>query len=218
MALFLFATSPEPRAVTPIVLGPGAALLPGFALATEDAVLVSLARVIDASPLRNMETPGGHRMSVAMTNCGSLGWVSDRSGYRYVQADPATGKTWPTMPEAFVLLATLAAERAGYPGFIPNACLLNRYEIGTKLNLHQDRNEGDFTKPIVSVSLGLPATFLFGGERRTDPVTKIQVQHGDVAVWGGQSRLRFHGVAPIKRGEHIRLGSVRYNITFRFAG
>ena len=163
-----------------------------------------------------METPGGHRMSVAMTNCGELGWVSERSGYRYARTDPETGSVWPPMPEAFLLLATSAADRAGYPGFEPNACLMNRYEVGTKLSLHQDKNEGDFTKPIVSVSLGLPATFLFGGERRSDPVTRTNLQYGDVAVWGGPSRPRFHGVAPIKRGQHVRLGSVRYNLTFRF--
>jgi DNA oxidative demethylase len=214
MTLPLFETHSEPGVET--VLGPGATLLPAFALASEEAILSSLAGLIETSPLRHMETPGGHRMSVAMTNCGGLGWVSDRSGYRYTRTDPETGSAWPSMPEAFLLLAASAADRAGYAGFAPNACLVNRYEVGSRLTLHQDKNEGDFTKPIVSVSLGLAASFLFGGERRSDPVTRINLQHGDVAVWGGSSRLRFHGIAPIKRGQHVRLGSVRYNLTFRF--
>ena len=219
MTLPLFDTdSSGPRSDAPVALGPGATLLPGFALASEEALLSSLAEVIQTSPLRHMETPGGHRMSVAMSNCGDLGWVSERSGYRYARTDPQTGRNWPPMPEVFLELAASAADRAGYAGFAPNACLVNRYEIGGRLTLHQDKNEGDFTKPIVSVSLGLPATFLFGGEQRTDPVTKTNLEHGDVAVWGGRSRLRFHGVAPIKRGQHRQLGPVRYNLTFRFVG
>ncbi len=216
MALSLFDAHSDPRTDSPIVLGPGAALLPAFALASEEAILSALNDVIQASPLRHMETPSGHRMSVAMTNCGDLGWVSSRSGYRYTSIDPETGRAWPPMPEAFLSLASSAAERAGFSGFAPNGCLVNRYEVGARLTLHQDKDEGDFTQPIVSVSLGLPASFLFGGERRSDPVTKIILEHGDVVVWGGPSRLWFHGVGPIKRGQHPRLGSVRYNLTFRF--
>lgn len=218
MTLPLFDAHPEPGTTTAVVLGPGAALLPGFALAAEESLLASLDGVIEASPLRHMETPGGHRMSVAMTNCGELGWVSSRSGYRYASTDPETGRDWPPMPEGFLLLAQSAADRAGFPGFVPNACLVNRYEVGAKMTLHQDKDEGDFTQPIVSVSLGLPASFLFGGERRTDAPAKIHLQHGDVVVWGGPTRLRFHGVAPVKRGQHPRLGPVRYNLTFRFVG
>jgi alkylated DNA repair protein (DNA oxidative demethylase) len=216
MTLPLFDAHSEPGTDAPVVLGPGAALLPGFALVSEEAVLTALNGVIQAAPLRHMETPGGHRMSVGMTNCGGLGWVSSRSGYRYSSTDPETGRAWPPMPEAFLFLASSAADRAGFAGFAPNACLVNCYDVGARLTQHQDKDEGDFTQPIVSVSLGLPATFLFGGERRTDPVTRIGVEHGDVVVWGGPSRLWFHGVAPVKRGQHPRLGSVRYNLTFRF--
>jgi alkylated DNA repair protein (DNA oxidative demethylase) len=219
MTLPLFDTdNSEPRENEPVSLGLGATLLPGFALVSEEEILSSLTEVIQTSPLRHMETPGGHRMSVAMTNCGDLGWVSDRSGYRYTRTDPETGRDWSPMPEVFLGLANLAAERAGYAGFAPNACLVNRYEVGARLTLHQDRNEGDFTKPIVSVSLGLPATFLFGGDKRADPVTRTNLQHGDIAVWGGPARLRFHGVASIKRGQHEQLGPVRYNLTFRLVG
>lgn len=219
MTLPLFDTdNSEPRENAPVTLGLGATLLPGFALVSEGAILSSLTEVIQTSPLRHMETPGGHRMSVAMTNCGDLGWVSDRSGYRYTRTDPETGLDWPPMPVVFLKLAISAAGRAGYAGFAPNACLVNRYDVGARLTLHQDKNEGDFTKPIVSVSLGLPATFLFGGDKRADPVTRTNLQHGDIAVWGGPARLRFHGVAPIKRGQHEQLGPVRYNLTFRFVG
>ena len=212
----LFHTHSEPGTDSPVVLGPGAALLPRFALRSEELILSALENVIQAAPLRHMETPGGHRMSVAMTNCGALGWVTSRSGYRYTSIDPETGREWPPMPDAFLFLAGSAAEHAGFAGFAPNGCLVNRYDVGAKLSLHQDKDEGDFTQPIVSVSLGLPATFLFGRERRSDPVTRISLEHGDVVVWGGPSRLWFHGVGPIKRGQHPRLGSVRYNLTFRF--
>jgi alkylated DNA repair protein (DNA oxidative demethylase) len=216
MTLPLFDTYPVPGTNHPVILAPGATLLREFALLTEETLLASLASVIEASPLRHMETPGGHRMSVAMTNCGELGWISSSSGYRYADTDPETGRDWPSMPEAFLSLAHSAAESGGFAGFMPNACLVNRYDVGAKLTLHQDKDEGDFTQPIVSVSLGLPATFLFGGEHRTDPVTRIGLRHGDVVVWGGPSRLRFHGIAPIKRGQHPQWGSVRYNLTFRF--
>ena len=218
MTFPLFEALSGPGTDDPVALGPGAILLRGYALSFDERLLSSLADVIAAAPLRHMETPGGHRMSVAMTNSGALGWVSSRSGYRYATADPETGHAWPPMPEVFLSLASSAAQHGGFGGFVPNACLVNRYDVGARLTLHQDRNEGDFTKPIVSVSLGLPATFLFGGDRRTDPVSRIPIQHGDVAVWGGQARLRFHGVAPIKRGQHPRLGSLRYNLTFRFVG
>lgn len=156
-------------------------------------------------------------MSVGMTNCGSLGWVTDRRGYRYEAEDPLSGQPWPAMPPVFRELAEQAAHQAGYPEFRPDACLINRYEPKAKMSLHQDKDEADFAQPIVSVSLGLPATFQFGGMHRSDPVAKIQLNHGDVVVWGGVDRLRYHGILPLKSGEHPRLGAVRVNLTFRRA-
>jgi alkylated DNA repair protein (DNA oxidative demethylase) len=153
-----------------------------------------------------------------MTNCGHLGWISDKSGYSYSAVDPESGKTWPAMPAPFLRLATNAASEAGFSGFVPNACLINRYEAGTKLSLHQDKDEKDFSQPIVSVSLGIPAVFLFGGLKRTDKTQRFVVQHGDVIVWGGPSRLRYHGILPVKEGKHPLLGSYRVNLTFRKAG
>jgi alkylated DNA repair protein (DNA oxidative demethylase) len=164
-----------------------------------------------------MVTPGGHRMSVAMTNCGDAGWVTDRTGYRYDANDPETGKPWPPMPAGFRDLAVRAAAEAGFAGFVPDACLINLYEPGAKLSLHQDRNERVRDAPIVSVSLGLPATFLFGGLKRTDPQRRLALQHGDVVVWGGPSRLAYHGVMPLKDGEHPALGRRRVNLTLRKA-
>ena len=202
--------------VTP--LAAGASLLRGFALAHEDALVDSVSEVIAAASLRHMLTPGGFRMSVAMTNCGALGWVSDAHGYRYDACDPDGGRPWPAMPVAFMELATQASARAGFAGFVPDACLVNRYDAGARLTLHQDRNERDFDAPIVSVSLGLPATFLFGGLRRAERPLHLPLRHGDVVVWGGPSRLRYHGVAAIKPGRHPRLGDCRINLTFRKAG
>lgn len=164
-----------------------------------------------------MYTPGGLRMSVAMTNCGTLGWVTDNRGYRYQTIDPNTGNPWPAMPAAFLALAQDAAKQAGFRNFIPDACLINRYEPGARMTLHQDKNERDFHQPIVSVSLGLPATFLFGGDTRNQRPTRVALEHGDVVVWGGPARLRFHGVLPIKDGEHPTLGRHRINLTFRKA-
>ena len=195
----------------------GAVLLRGKALPLEDELLAALNGITAASPFRHMVTPGGFTMSVAMTNCGVAGWVTDRTGYRYDRNDPETGKPWPEMPASFLQLATEAATEAGYPDFVPDACLINRYEPGARLSLHQDKNERDFADPIVSVSLGLPATFQFGGLKRTDPITKYALHHGDVAVWGGPSRLFYHGVPTLKDGEHPRLGRMRLNLTFRGA-
>jgi alkylated DNA repair protein (DNA oxidative demethylase) len=198
-------------------LAPGATLLGAFAAAEEEALLAALADVAAEAPFRQMITPGGFRMSVAMSNCGSAGWVTDRSGYRYDAADPVTGRAWPAMPRAFRDLATRAAAAAGYPGFAPDSCLVNRYEPGTRLSLHQDRNERDYDAPIVSVSLGLPAMFLFGGLARSDSYRRIPLSSGDVVVWGGPSRLVFHGVAPLADGTHPLTGGVRFNLTFRKA-
>jgi alkylated DNA repair protein (DNA oxidative demethylase) len=198
-------------------IGLGAVLLRGHALPHEAEILAGVETVIAAAPLRQMVTPGGYTMSVAMTTCGAVGWVSDRKGYRYSPTDPQSGKPWPPMPAAFLQLAAEAAAASGYPDFTPDSCLINRYEPGTRLSLHQDQDERDFTQPIVSVSLGLPATFQFGGPKRTDPTAKYRVQHGDVAVWGGPSRLFFHGVAALKEGWHPLLGRKRLNLTFRRA-
>jgi len=206
----LFAQSRE-------TMAEGAVLLRGFALPYETEILSGIQSVTAAAPFRNMVTPGGFTMSVAMTTCGTVGWVTDRSGYRYSPTDPVTGRPWPAMPAAFLQLAAKAAAEAGYSGFQPDSCLINRYEPGIRLSLHQDQDEADFSQPIVSVSLGLPATFQFGGPKRTDPTAKYRMQHGDVAVWGGPSRLFFHGVASLKDGEHPLLGRKRINLTFRRA-
>jgi alkylated DNA repair protein (DNA oxidative demethylase) len=198
-------------------LEPGATILHGFALRDETALLAALHDVSAIAPFRHMITPGGFRMSVAMTNCGALGWVTDRKGYRYDRIDPESGRNWPAMPEPFLKLATSAAEEAGFHSFLPDACLINRYEPGTRLSLHQDKDERDFSQPIVSVSLGLPAVFLFGGEERSDKTRRIPVVHGDVVVWGGPARLRYHGVMPLKKGFHPVVGGYRFNLTFRKA-
>jgi alkylated DNA repair protein (DNA oxidative demethylase) len=199
-------------------LAPGACLLPGFALDAAGTLLDAAEAVFAAAPPRRWLTPGGRRMAVAMSNCGALGWISDTRGYRYGALDPDSGAPWPAMPAALRELAARAAAAAGFAGFLPDACLLNRYEPGTRLSLHQDRDEQDFTQPIVSVSLGLPAVFLFGGLGRADPVQRLRLAHGDVLVWGGPSRLRYHGVAPLAPGRHERLGALRLNLTFRRAG
>lgn len=200
------------------LLDDGVVLLHGFALAEQDAVLGAVNAVIAAAALRHMTTPGGFRMSVAITNCGHLGWVSDRSGYRYSSLDPETAQSWPALPNALLALAQSAAAQAGYANFTPDACLINRYVPGARMTLHQDRNEKDFSHPIVSVSLGLPAMFQLGGLQRSDKTLRVPLQHGDVLVWGGASRLRFHGVLPLKAGWHERLGEQRINLTFRRAG
>ncbi len=195
----------------------GAVLLRGFAKAFEAELIADLRKIVEHAPFRHMVTPGGHQMSVAMTNCGRIGWVTDRSGYRYDAGDPETAKPWPAMPPSFCRLAGEAADRAGFSGFAPDACLINRYQPGAKMSLHQDKDELDFGAPIVSVSLGLPAIFLFGGLKRSDRPRRFRLQHGDVVVWGGPARLVFHGVAPLADGEHPLLGVQRINLTFRKA-
>ena len=195
----------------------GAVLLRGFARPREGDVIAALRAIEAQAPFRHMNTPGGHQMSVAMTNCGGLGWVTDRSGYRYDAVDPESGKAWPAMPPAFRALAEQAADHAGFTGFAPDACLINRYQPGARMSLHQDRDEQNFGQPIVSVSLGLPAVFLFGGLRRSDKPQRYRLTHGDVVVWGGPSRLFFHGIAPLADGEHALMGRQRINLTFRRA-
>ena len=198
-------------------LAPGAMVLRGFAKPRAMALLAAVAQVETAAPFRHLVTPGGLRMSVAMTNCGNVGWVSDRHGYRYDAVDPESGRPWPPMPAVLAELAADAAQAAGYPAFEPDACLINRYLPGTRLSLHQDRDEQDLRVPIVSVSLGVPAVFLFGGLRRAERAVRIRLAHGDVVVWGGPSRLAFHGVAPLGEGDHPLTGKARINLTFRKA-
>ena len=194
-----------------------AVLLRGFARPVEAELIAALRAIEAQAPFRRMVTPGGHQMSVAMTNCGPYGWVTDRSGYRYDGIDPDSGKAWPAMPPVFCELARAAATEAGFDGFSPDACLINRYEPGAKMSLHQDKDERDFGAPIVSVSLGLPAIFLFGGLKRSEKPRRYRLAHGDVVVWGGPSRLFFHGVAPLADGEHPMLPRQRINLTFRKA-
>jgi alkylated DNA repair protein (DNA oxidative demethylase) len=198
-------------------LDEGAVLLRGLAR-TEVADLVAAVEAIAAvSPFRHMVTPGGFRMSVAMTSCGEVGWITDRSGYRYSPLDPVTGAPWPAMPALFCSLAARAAAFGGFAGFVPDACLINRYEPETKLSLHRDEDERDLGAPVVSVSLGLPATFLWGGLSRKDRPARIRLDSGDVVVWGGPARLVYHGIAPLAEGEHPATGRSRINLTFRKA-
>lgn len=199
-------------------LAPGAVLLRGFALAAAPALLRDVQRITDQAPWRHLVTPGGFRMSVAMSNCGALGWISDRTGYRYDTVDPLSGAPWPALPESFLQMARDAAAAAGYDAFVPDACLVNRYEPGARLSLHQDRDERDYGAPIVSVSLGLPAVFLFGGAERSDRTRRVSLVHGDVVVWGGPARLHHHAVLPLADGEHPATGRFRINLTFRKAG
>lgn len=196
-------------------LGQQAWLLHGFALPFADALLAGIEAIAAAAPFRRLVTPGGHGMQVAMTNCGTFGWCSDRRGYRYERCDPISGQPWPALPDAFLQLARAAAAAAGFDGYVPDACLVNRYAPGTRLSLHQDRDEDDRVAPIVSVSLGLPATFLFGGFARADRTVRMPLAHGDVVVWGGVDRMRFHGVLPVPPGRDARTGDVRLNLTFR---
>lgn len=198
-------------------LGPGTVFFPGLALAAAPSIVEAIGRIAAAAPFRHMQTPGGQAMSVAMTNCGPLGWVSDRAGYRYQATDPASGKPWPALPESFRQLAGEAAALAGFAGFAPDACLINRYLPGARMSLHQDRDERDLNQPIVSVSLGLPVVFQLAGGTRTGPRLNLPLAHGDVLVWGGPDRLRYHGVRPLAAGEHPLTGACRYNLTFRRA-
>jgi len=199
-------------------LAPGAILLRGFVAPREAAILPALWKIVEQAPFRHMITQGGFRMSVAMTNCGALGWVTDRTGYRYDSLDPASGLPWPAMPPVFTELAARAASQAGFSAFVPDACLVNRYEPGAKMSLHQDKDEQDFTQPIVSVSLGISAVFLFGGCKRTDKAQRVKLSHGDIVVWGGPARLRYHGVLALKEAHHPLVGGCRINLTFRKAG
>jgi alkylated DNA repair protein (DNA oxidative demethylase) len=209
--LELFAAEREPK----ITLGEGITLLRGFA---DTAKLFPLIlRIAESAPFRHLVTPGGQTMSVAMTNCGPVGWTSDRTGYRYSSRDPLTSRDWPRMPEEFERLALDAATAGGFPKFVPDACLINRYEPGARLTAHRDADEQNFAQPIVSVSLGLPASFAFYGLTRGGKGRSVALTDGDVLVWGGPSRLVYHAVRPVKPGQHPLTGGFRYNLTFRHA-
>ncbi len=193
-------------------------LLKAFALENENSLLNDLQDILKLAPPTRMMTKMGFKMSAAMTNCGALGWVSDCTGYRYDALNPTTKMPWPAMPQSFLTLAENAANAAGFQHFLPDACLINQYQVGASMGLHQDKNELDLTQPIVSVSLGIAATFIFGGLKRTDKTMKIPVVHGDVVVWGGADRLKYHGILPLKPAHHPKLGACRINLTFRQAG
>ena len=193
----------------------GAVILRGFATSEAFALIDAVTQIARQAAFRHLITPGGYTMSVAMTNCGRLGWVSDRTGYRYTPVDPDTAASWPAMPAAFLDIAVRAAAEAGFANYDPDACLINRYVPGAKLSLHQDRDEKDVWAPIVSVSLGLPAVFLWGGKRRSDPVRRLHLESGDIVVWGGPARFVYHGVQPLKEGQHPLTGAARINLTFR---
>jgi DNA oxidative demethylase len=212
-AMTLFDDEIRPPSREP--LEEGAVLLRAFASPIAAELVTAIGQIAESAPFRHLVVPGGHTMSVAMTNCGRVGWVSDRSGYRYDPVDPDTGLRWPALPEVFLDLAVRAAAEGGFPNYDPDACLINRYASGAKLGLHQDRDEKDQWAPIVSVSLGVPATFLWGGKKRGDPVRRFRLESGDVAVWGGPARFVYHGVSPVKAAEHPLTGDVRLNLTFR---
>jgi len=215
MTLDLFAgLPPKPERQDP---APGVVLFKARLAATAEELLSPLNLVLEQAPLRHMRTPGGQTMSVAMSNCGPLGWVTDRHGYRYAPLDPERNQPWPPMPTLLHGAAEEAASEAGFPNFDPDACLINRYDPGARMSLHQDKDEADFSQPIVSFSFGLPAVFLLGGWQRSDPTLKLYLEHGDVLVWGGPARMRFHGVQPIKPGHHPQVGDFRLNLTFRRA-
>jgi alkylated DNA repair protein (DNA oxidative demethylase) len=215
MTLDLF---PHQTFIAPEAIGPNAFVLRNFATPYVEELLSAINTLEKQAAFRNMATPGGFIMSVAITNCGRLGWTTDQHGYRYSPTDPDTGQPWPPMPATFRKLAKEAAAESGFADFEPDACLVNRYLAGSRLSLHQDKDEHDFNAPIVSVSLGMPAVFLFGGRKRTDKAARIPLMHGDVVVWGGVDRLRYHGVLPLKENPHPLLGTQRVNLTFRKAG
>jgi alkylated DNA repair protein (DNA oxidative demethylase) len=199
-------------------LSEGAILFHGRVAEQAESIVDTIREIQDQAPFRHLVTPGGHKMSVSMTSCGDLGWMSDRKGYRYTASDPRSDHRWPPMPALFVELARAAADDAGFDDYTPDACLINRYRPGAKLSLHQDKDERDYSHPVVSFSLGLPATFLWGGFRRADKPKRLLLEHGDVLVWGGPDRLRYHGILPLPEGEHPLLGTQRINLTFRKAG
>ena len=208
----------EPQPASTLQIGPQSWLFRGLALPLIERLLPALNETLSGAPFRHMVTPGGHTMSAALSSCGPLGWVTDPHGYRYSHTNPQTGQSWPSMPDIFLELAQDAAQKAGFADFVPDACLINRYVPGAKMSLHQDKDEHDHRWPVVSVSLGIPAIFQFGGLQRSDRPERISLFHGDVVVWGGEDRLRFHGILPVKPAVHPQLGEQRINLTFRKAG
>ncbi len=214
----LFDDLPLPSEDRHSMIAPGAVLLRGLGREGDVNILQAVESVIAQAPLRHLQTPGGYRMSVQTTRCGSMGWVSEPDGYRYAAQQPDTQQPWPAMPQCLMDFALRAALDAGYPDFVPDSCLINQYLPGTKMGLHQDRDERDLRAPVVSLSLGLPAVFLFGGLQRTGKTQRYRLAHGDVVVWGGPSRLAFHGVLPVAEGDHALLGRRRINVTFRRVG
>lgn len=201
-----------------VAMGSQAFILPGFARPWLDQLLPSLQAIEQQAPFRQMTTKGGRRMSVQTTACGELGWVSSEHGYRYCPRDPNSGQSWPVMPDCLFELAQRAAAEAGFNHFHPDSCLINRYLPGARMGLHQDKDEKGLKDPIVSVSLGMSATFLFGGFKRSDRPARTLLNHGDVVVWGGVDRMRFHGVMPVGDMPHPGLGRQRINLTLRKAG
>ena len=198
-------------------LADGACWLPGFALPVMDELWSCIARHLHACPPQQMQTPMGYLMSVRTSSMGDWGWVSSALGYGYSHRQPLTQQPWPPIPAVVLQLASAAALQAGYANFVPDSCLINVYTPGNKMGLHQDKDELDFSQPIVSVSLGIPATFLFGGAKRSDRPLKILLHHGDIVVWGGRSRRFYHGVAQIKPASHPLTGQQRINLTLRKA-
>lgn len=194
---------------------PGMVLLRGFA--NSPILIESLSQVLAHSPLRQMETSRGFKMSVHTSNCGEAGWISDRRGYRYVKQDPLNGKPWPDLPIAFKSVAQDAAIEAGFSAYEPDVCLINRYRPGNQMGAHQDKDEQDFTQPIVSVSLGIDARFFVIGPEKRGSSTAVDLTDGDVLVFGGPARKFFHGVRKLRESIHPALGAVRWNLTFRKA-
>jgi DNA oxidative demethylase len=211
-------SSLDPGQKERLELAPQAVLLRGAVSPEASELFEAIEKAASISPFRHMAVRGGFRMSVAMTNCGRLGWTSDEKGYRYSGIDPETREPWPAMPPLFGEVAKCCASLAGFENFEPDACLINRYKADARMTLHQDKNEVDMSQPIVSVSLGLPATFLFGGMTRKERPRRIRIESGDVVVWGGAARLTYHGVATLAEGNHPLTGPFRYNLTFRKAG
>lgn len=199
----------------PNCIAPGVWLLPGFAPSAE--LYREIEQITAKAPLRHMQTSRGFSLSVAMTNCGEVGWTSDRRGYRYSETDPQTGERWPAMPALFLDIATAAADTAGFADFIPDACLINQYKPGAQMGAHQDSNERCFDSPIVSVSLGIPARFFMQGENKDGKSQAIDLHDGDVIVFGGVARRHYHGVRKLKPATHPLFGEVRWNLTFRMA-
>lgn len=211
MNLPLFDVEPQ----DPLPIAEGAVLLRGWAAVNDAQWLAAVRQVLAQQPFQAAYTASGLPMSVRTSNCGSWGWAASRSGYGYTRSDPDSGRPWPEMPIFLKLQAQALASAAGYLAFDPDVCLINSYELGAKMGLHHDADEKDKAAPIVSVSLGLPCTFVWGGLQRSDPVRSFALEHGDVLVWGGASRMVFHGVRPLRAGQHHLLGAQRWNLTFR---